>query len=103
MFKLGVLLILLSFIPWIVLPAVPWLANAASDRLKLTGGLIVLGELLFWPGLALAGKEAWNSAKAHGWRRVIPELLRKLRASRSKANEHDHASDSGSPESGISG
>jgi len=79
-FRLGVLLILGSFVPWIILPAVPWLAEGTTARLSLSGGLIALGELLFWPGLALSGKEAWNSAKSHGWRRVVPELFRKLRA-----------------------
>jgi len=76
--RLGILLILLSFVPWLVLPAVPWLAHGAGSRATLIGALIVLGELLFWPGLALAGKEVWSSAKAHGWRKMIPELLRRL-------------------------
>ena len=82
MFRLGIILMLLSFIPWILLPAVPWLANGLGSQARLAGALVLLGELLFWPGLALAGKDAWNAAKSHGWRGTLPELLRRFRAGR---------------------
>ncbi|MFN7685210.1 MAG: transporter suffix domain-containing protein [Oligoflexia bacterium] len=78
MLRLGVALILASFLPWLVLPAVPWLAHGAVNQAKLSGALIALGEVLFWPGLALAGKPAWKTAKAHGWRRMIPALVKIL-------------------------
>jgi hypothetical protein len=29
----------------------------------------------------LAGRDVWNAAKEAGWRRVVPELWRKLRPS----------------------
>jgi hypothetical protein len=80
MLRTGIVLILLSFLPWLVLPAVPWLAKGLSQQATLAGGLVALGEILFWPGLALAGKDAWRAAKSHGWRGALPELLRRFRA-----------------------
>jgi hypothetical protein len=77
--NLGILLILASFIPWILLPVAAWLAPSTGAKGAWSGGLVILGEALFWPGLLLAGKETWKIAKARGWKGVIPELLSRLR------------------------
>ena len=78
MFRLGIILILLSFAPWVVLPAAPWLVDGLGPQAKLAGALILAGEILFWPGLALAGREVWSAAKSNGWRGILPELLRRF-------------------------
>jgi hypothetical protein len=80
MLRLGILLILLSFLPWLALPVVPWLAEDMGTRAGLAAGLVILGELLFWPGVALAGRDAWLAARSKGWKQVLPELMKKLRA-----------------------
>ena len=36
----------------------------------------MVAELLFWAGLALAGKDTWRTIKAHGWGRAPRELVR---------------------------
>jgi len=73
-------MILLSFFPWLVLPAVPWLATGAKAQASLAGALVILGELLFWPGVALAGKDVWEAAKSKGWKHILPDLLKRLRS-----------------------
>ncbi len=80
MLRLGIVLILLSFLPWVALPAVPWLANEGGSQVRLAAALVILGEVLFWPGVFLAGKEVWLAAKAKGWKQLLPELLKRLRA-----------------------
>lgn len=82
MFRLGILLMLLSCIPWIMIPAVPWLADGMDARAQLGAGLFVLAEVLFWVGVPLAGKEVLATIRAQGWRKMLPELLKKLRAGR---------------------
>lgn len=82
MFRAGIMLILLSFLPWLALPAVPWLIKGPAEQARAAGFLVLLGELLFWPGLALSGKETWSAAKTGGWRGALPELLRRLRQGR---------------------
>lgn len=82
MFRLGILLMLLSCIPWVMIPAVPWMAEEMGARAQLGAGLFVLAEVLFWVGVPLAGKEVLASFRAQGWRRALPELFKKLRAGR---------------------
>jgi hypothetical protein len=78
-FRLGVLLILLSFLPWLLLPLAAWLATTGVKKAAWTAGLIVLGESLFWPGVLLAGREVWVSAKKRGLKSGVIELFQKLR------------------------
>jgi len=77
--KVGILLMLASFIPWLLLPAAAWLASGAAQKATWSGGLLLLAEILFWPGLALAGKDTWDVAKSKGWKGTLPELLARLR------------------------
>lgn len=77
--KLGVLLILLSFVPWLLLPVAAWLATSAASKATWAGALVLFGELLFWPGLLLAGRETWDVARFAGWRRAPWELWKKFR------------------------
>ena len=82
--KVGILMILLSFVPWALLPVAAWLAPGAGAKAAWSGGLILVGELLFWPGLLLAGKESWAitqaSAKEFGWKHALGELWKRLKA-----------------------
>jgi hypothetical protein len=77
--KFGVLLILASFIPWLLLPVVAWLAPTPAEKATQSGLLILAGEVLFWTGTLMAGREVWTSAKEAGWKKLLPTLLKKLR------------------------
>ncbi len=71
---------LASFIPWLTVPAVPWIPRlTAIEKGAAAGGLLALAEILFWVGVLLAGRPSWTAVKSRGWRgapREIWELLR---------------------------
>ena len=77
--KVGVLLILSSFLPWLVLPVAAWFAPTPEDKAAWSGALVVLAEVLFWSGTLLSGRDVWGAVKSAGWKKVIPELLKRLR------------------------
>lgn len=61
---LGYVLMVLSFLPWAGIAALPFLDVSVGTAAGITTGLIVTGEVLFFAGLALVGKEAWEKIKA---------------------------------------
>jgi hypothetical protein len=69
-FRIGVALMVGSLLPWLTMPAVPFLPLTVAEQGVVVGALVGLAELIFWPGVALAGKGAWEAAKAQGWRRM---------------------------------
>lgn len=79
LFRLGVGLMGSSIVPWLMLPVVPFLPLSGGQSGALAGGLLLSAELIFWPGLALAGKDAWQAAKARGWRQLPSAMLEMLR------------------------
>lgn len=82
LFRLGVLLIGSSILPWLALPLVPLLPLPGAEAGVVAGALLLGAELLFWPGVALAGKGAWQAAKARGWRRLPASLAEMFRTGR---------------------
>jgi hypothetical protein len=57
--KLGLFLIVFSFLPWVaILLVVPLLPLAITQKALLVPILAVVGEVAFWVGLVLVGKEA---------------------------------------------
>ena len=79
LYKLGVLLITLSFVPWLLILVMAWISPTTGEKAAQTGLLILSGEILFWTGTLFAGREVWSSAKQAGWRKLIPTLLHRLR------------------------
>jgi hypothetical protein len=69
-FRIGVALMFGSLLPWLTMPGVPFLPLTVAEQGVVAGALVALAELIFWPGVALAGKGAWEAAKAQGWRRM---------------------------------
>ena len=57
--KLGLFLIVFSFLPWVaILLVVPLLPLAIAQKALLVPVLAVAAEVTFWVGLLLVGKEA---------------------------------------------
>ncbi len=57
--KLGLVLIVVSFLPWIAIPTlVPLLPLSIAQKALLVPVLLVVAEVFFWVGLVLVGKEA---------------------------------------------
>lgn len=77
-FRIGLVAIVLSFVPLLGLAVAPFLGLSVSEGAGLLGVAIVVAEVMFWAGLAIAGKDTWQTVKAHGWRRAPRELARLL-------------------------
>ena len=55
--KLGIGLILVSFLPWVAVAAAPFLALSIAQKAVLIPVLIGIAELMFWIGILMVGKE----------------------------------------------
>ncbi len=64
-FKTGIFLIILSTLLFTSLLAVPFLDVAGKTKITITTVAIVLGEITFWSGGILLGKELFNKYKAY--------------------------------------
>jgi len=61
---LGYFFVILSFLPWAAIAALPLFDISIGMAAGITTGLLVGGEVSFVLGLALLGKEAWERIKA---------------------------------------
>jgi hypothetical protein len=78
LFRLGLVAVVLSFVPWLAIAAAPLFGLSLGASAGLAAGLAVAAEVLFWAGLALVGKDTWQAIRARGWRRAPRELGRLL-------------------------
>lgn len=63
-FKTGIILIALSAVFFGALLGVPFLAVESRQKITISTVLIVLGEISFWSGGILLGKELFSKYKA---------------------------------------
>ncbi len=74
--KLGLGLIIVSFVPWVAICAVvPLLAITLAQKAALVPVLAIIAEVLFWLGILIVGKEAAKKYKQYLnllalWRRL---------------------------------
>ena len=61
----GITMIVLSFVLYALIPAVPFFPVSAEAKGFGVTGLIVSGEITFWAGLAIAGRPAYEAMKNH--------------------------------------
>jgi hypothetical protein len=62
--RIGIILIIISFPPFLFLPVIPFLHVASSTKITITTICLVSGEVLFWSGGLLVGKELFTRYKA---------------------------------------
>jgi hypothetical protein len=60
----GYFFVVFSFLPWAAIAALPFFEISIGMAAGITTGLIVVGEVSFFLGIALLGKEAWGRIKA---------------------------------------
>jgi hypothetical protein len=81
-FKTGIALIILSTLFFLSLLGVPFLDVENKRRLTISTILVVLGEVSFWVGGLLLGKELINKYKAYlnpkNWFRKKPQVETEL-------------------------
>jgi hypothetical protein len=87
-FKSGIILMISSFVPWLMIPFVPWFPflNSAYEKTAVAGGLLLLSEIMFWVGVPMAGKESWAIIKAGGWKQAPYKILEILKTKKVDAN-----------------
>lgn len=77
--KLGVFLIIFSFLPWIaIIGIVPWLPLSVGFKAFLVPVMAVVAEVAFWLGLLLVGKEAATRYRRYFNFRTLWKQLRKF-------------------------
>jgi hypothetical protein len=54
--KLGMGLAIGSFVPWLMLPGLPFLPLAVGQKAIAAGLLVGIAEIMFWIGVVLAGQ-----------------------------------------------
>jgi len=64
-FKTGIILIILACLLFLSIPGVPFLDVNAKTKIIISTILFVLGEITFWVGGFLLGKELFNKYKAY--------------------------------------
>ncbi|MEA5553189.1 transporter suffix domain-containing protein [Anabaena cylindrica UHCC 0172] len=83
--KLGLVLIIVSFFPWLAIAIIiPFLPISVAQKALLIPALLVLAEIIFWFGILLVGKEVAQRYKRYLSFRYLKILLRKLKRRRSK-------------------
>jgi hypothetical protein len=103
LFRLGLVAIVLSFLPWLAIAAAPLFGLSLGASAGLVAGLAVAAEVLFWAGLAMAGKDTWQTIRARGWRRAPRALGRLLVHGRPATGTPDAATpDAAHPDRGTS-
>ena len=85
LFRLGILAIITSFLPWLAIALAPLVGLSLAGAAAFVGAALVTAEILFWSGLALAGKDVWEAVRANGWRRAPRALARLLTRGRPRA------------------
>ena len=68
MTRIGLLLIVASLPLWLMLPVLPFLEISIAAKATATTVVVVVAELMFWGGAALAGPGAVQRLKGW-WRR----------------------------------
>lgn len=64
-FKSGLILLILSVIVWLAIPVIPFLRTGSGTKITITTILIVIGEITFWTGGVLLGKELFAKYKSY--------------------------------------
>ncbi len=83
--KLGLVLITLSFTPWVIIPFIlPFLPLSLAQKALLIPILLMVGEVIFWLGLFIVGKDVVQRYKRflnlrYFQRRLKRFLLRRKR------------------------
>jgi hypothetical protein len=96
--RLGVLLIILSFVIWLPIPFVPFLTISDKERVVLFVGLLIGSYIAWFLGLFLAGREVARRIVAWFFR-LVPWKRKKQEADEDPLAELPGESDATIPDS----
>lgn len=60
---LGYVMLVIACLAWVAIPVLSFLGISLAVAAAFTTGLIIIGEVTFFVGIALLGKEAWQKIK----------------------------------------
>jgi len=81
--RLGLILIVLSFLPWLAIAFIlPFLPLSVAQKAISVPVLLVLAEILFWLGVLVVGKEVAQRYRQYFTLGFVKKQLRKLRRRR---------------------
>lgn len=63
--RIGIILVVMSFVFYGLIPVLPFLPLAPSTKIAALPILVLLGELVFWPGGILLGREVVDRYEAY--------------------------------------
>jgi hypothetical protein len=63
--KLGIILMIVSVPAFLAIPLVPFLDIESKTKITISTVLLVIGEVLFWSGGLLVGKELFSKYKLY--------------------------------------
>lgn len=81
-FRLGVVAMAASFLPYLALGVVPFLGISPVETAGVIAAALIGAEIVFWSGLLLAGAQARAAIRAHGWSGAPRIMWRMLRSGR---------------------
>jgi len=61
---LGYVMLVIACLAWVAILLLPFLGISLAVAAAFTTGLVIAGEVTFFAGIALLGKEAWQKIKA---------------------------------------
>jgi len=61
---LGYVMLVVACLAWVAILLLPFMGLSLATAATFTTGLIITGEVAFFAGIALLGKEAWKKIKA---------------------------------------
>jgi hypothetical protein len=76
--KLGLCLIVGSFLPWLAVPYVSLLPLAIAQKAALVPLLVIVAEVSFWLGFLIVGQEAATKYRRYFSPRSLWRKLKKL-------------------------
>ncbi|QYX31592.1 transporter suffix domain-containing protein [Sphaerospermopsis torques-reginae] len=83
--KLGLVLIIVSFLPWLAIALIlPFLPLAVAQKALLVPALLVLAEVIFWLGALLVGKEVIQRYRRYLNFRYLRILLKRWKRKNTK-------------------
>lgn len=63
--KLGILLMIVSVPAFLAIPLIPFLNMEGKTKITVSTTLLIIGEVLFWAGGLLVGKELFTKYKSY--------------------------------------
>ncbi len=78
--RLGLILMVLSFLPWVAIPfVVPFLPLSTAQKAASVPVLLVVAEIMFWLGVLLVGKEVAQRYRQYFTLGYLKKQIRKFR------------------------